>query len=596
MIFGINTNIEALSLQRRLVTNQTELARTLNRLSSGLRVSQASDDAAGLAVAARMEGQIRGMNQGVRNTNDVISTVMAAESQLNQLTELLQRARELSLQAANGTYVGADRIAMNGELQQVLSEFDRIAASQSINGQTLLNGSIGSTNYQIGANAGDTVNFNWNINMRSSAQGALQMVTSADLRNANGGSGGGFSFAGTYTTPAFASLDFSIPASPFRGGALTTVGTLNTDFTGAQPTTFTVDGTTVSLNANFGTVGALANAVQAQLSAAHAGWYSVTNNGSAITITKTANAANPTAAVSIAAGTGLADTSALVSGAQRAGAAAVTATFAGFSVDGHRVYIDSNYNGNDGGLIADIQAQLDAAPGTAGVYQVSGSAAGVSIAKVGSLSPPAVGSFVGTGATTFAQASSGALTLAVGDFQLQLGTGPVLNIVGSFTTADALANAIMSKAKGVYASVDTTTGKMKLLSTLSFTVSGAQADPSGSLGFDSGNSQTNGNLGTANLFNASSSVEVLMRIDSSLENVSQARATLGAVQNRLQAALSNLQTGSNNLNQARGRIVDADYAQEIAQLTKQQILQQASQAMLVQANLLKRNVLALLRA
>ncbi len=595
MIFGVNTNIEALSLQRRLVTNQTELARTLNRLSSGLRISQASDDAAGLAVAARMESQIRGMNQGVRNTNDVISTVMAAESQLSQLTELLQRARELSLQAANGTYLGADRIAMNGELKQVLSEFDRIAASQSINGQTLLNGTTGSAVYQIGANAGDTIDFNWNINMRSSAQGALQMLTSADLRNTNGGSGGGFSFSGTYTTPAFASLDFSIPASPFRGGALTSVGLLNTNFTGTQPTTFTVDGTVVSLNSDLVSVVGLANAVQAQLSAAHAGWYSVTNNGGAITITTTASAANPTAAVSIAAGTGV-DMSALVSGAQSPGAAAVTATFAGFSVDGHRVYINSNYNGNDGGLIADIQAQLDAAPGAAGVYQVSGSAAGVSIAKVGSLSPPAVGSFVGTGATTFAQASSGALTLGAGDFQLQLGTGPVLNIVGSFTSADALAGAIMSKAKGVYASVDTTTGKMKLLSTQSFTVSGAQADPSGSLAFDSADSQANGNLSTVNLFNASSSVEVLIRIDSALENVSQARATLGAFQNRLQAALSNLQTGSNNLTQARGRIVDADYAQEIAQLTKQQILQQASQAMLVQANHLNNNVLALLRA
>ena len=595
MTYFINTNIDALSLQRRLVSNQTELARMLNRLSSGLRVSQASDDAAGLAVAARLESQIRGMNQGIRNTNDVISTVLTAESQLNQMTELLQRARELSLQAANGSYVGSDRIAMNGELKQVLSEYDRIVASKSVNGQTLLDGSVGTAQYQLGANATDRVSFDWNFNMLSSAQGALQMLTSADLRNNNGGSGGGFSFAGTYTTPAIANLDFSRTASPFRGGALTTSGALNLSYAGATPTTFTVDGTTVSLNADFGTAGALATAVQGQLNAAHGGWYSVTASGGAITITKTAGAASPTSAVSIAADSGPANISAFVSGAQSAGAAAVTATFAGFSVDGHRVYIDSNYSGNDGGLIADIQAQLDAAPGLSGVYQVSGSAAGVSIAKVGSLSPPGVGSFVGTGATTFAQASSGVLTLGAGDLQLQFGSGPKVDIVGNFTSADALAGAIMSKAKGIYATVDTTTGKMKLLSTQSFTVSGAQADPGGSIAFDAADSQTNGNLGTVNLFNVTSSIEVVMRVDATLESVNQARATLGAYQNRLLYALSNLQTGSDNLSQARGRIVDADYAQELANLTKQQILQQAAQAMLVQANHLASNVLALLR-
>ena len=595
MTYFINTNIDALSLQRRLVSNQTELARMLNRLSSGLRVSQASDDAAGLAVAARLESQIRGMNQGIRNTNDVISTVLTAESQLNQMTELLQRARELSLQAANGSYVGSDRIAMNGELKQVLSEYDRIVASKSVNGQTLLDGSVGTAQYQLGANATDRVSFDWNFNMLSSAQGALQMLTSADLRNNNGGSGGGFSFAGTYTTPAIANLDFSRTSSPFRGGALTTSGALNLSYAGATPTTFTVDGTTVSLNADFGSAGALATAVQGQLNAAHGGWYSVTASGGAITITKTASAASPTSAVSIAADTGPANISAFLSGAQSAGAAAVTATFAGFSVDGHRVYIDSNYSGNDGGLIADIQAQLDAAPGLSGVYQVSGSAAGVSIAKVGSLSPPGVGSFVGTGATTFAQASSGVLTLGAGDLQLQFGSGPKVDIVGNFTSADALAGAIMSKAKGIYATVDTTTGKMKLLSTQSFTVSGAQADPGGSIAFDAADSQTNGNLGTVNLFNVTSSIEVVMRVDATLESVNQARATLGAYQNRLLYALSNLQTGSDNLSQARGRIVDADYAQELANLTKQQILQQAAQAMLVQANHLASNVLALLR-
>lgn len=595
MRFSINTNTDALGIQRRLDRSQTELARTLGRLSSGLRVNQAADDAAGLAVASRMHSQIRGMDQGVRNANDAISVVMSAEAQIGQLTGLLQRARELAVQAANGTYLGTDRIALNGELQQLLAEFERIAAGQSINGQALLNGSLGSARYQIGANAQDTIRFDWDFNLRTGAQGALHTLASADLRNTSGGAGGGFAFAGTYTTQALASLDFSIPASPFRGGASTTAGPPNLDYAGPLPSTFAVDGTTLSLNANYPTVGALALAVQAQLGAARPGWYGVTHDGSAITITKSALAANPTSAPVITAGSGPADTSAFVAGLPSAGAPAVAPSFAGFRVDGYPVFLDADYSGNDGGLIADIQSQLDAAPGAAGRYQVSGSAAGVSIARVGSLVPPTLGSFVGTGASLFAQAPSGTLSLAAGDLAVQSGSGPARDIVGSFASPDALAGAIMAAVGGIYASVDTTTGTLKLLSTQSISVSGAQADPSGALGFAAGSSQSSGSLAAVNLFNASSAVEVLMRVDAAMTTVNQTAASLGAYQNRLAAAITGLQNSSLNLSQARGRILDADYAQELAEQSKQQILQQAGQALLVQANQLGKGVLALLR-
>ena len=450
-----------------------------------------------------------------------------------------------------------------------------------------MDGSVGSAVYQVGGNAGDQLSFNWNTSMRNSAQGGLQMLTTADLRTTNGGSGGGFQFAGTYTTPAIGNLDFSIPASPFRGGNVTTAGAVNLSYA-SSPTTFKVDGTSITLNSDFTNLDALVSAIQGRLSGA----YSVANNGGGITLTKTASAANATAAPVTQTISG---SSPFDGATATAGAAAVTATFAGFNVDGHRVYINSNYSGDEGGLIADIQAQLDGYSGLAGVYQVSGGSAGVSIAKVGSLVPPSVGGFVGTGATTFSKAASDTMTLGAGDFTLQMGAGPVVSITGSFTNPDQLAAAIMHKVAGIYASVDTTTGKLKLLSSQSFTVSGTQADASGSLGFDGTTSQTNGNLGTVNLLNPSSAVEVVMRVDEALDNVNQTRASLGAYQNRLMMDIANLQNSNANVAQARGRIVDADYAQELAHLAKHQILQQAGVAMLAQANMQARSVLALLR-
>lgn len=590
MTLTIYTNIDAISLQRNLDKNQVGLARTLKRLSSGLRVSQASDDAAGLAVATRMESQIRGMNQGVRNANDAISAVQTAEGQMAQLTQILQRARELGVQAANGTYQASDRIAMNRELQQALAEFDRIAGSNTFNGRTLLNGTLGTTNYLVGADASDTISFDWDSNLRLNQQGALDMVGSADLRT----SSGAFQFAGTYTTLPISNLDFSIPASPFVGGAITTAGTPVLNYAVGPPTLFAVDGTTVSLSANYASLAALTTAVQAQLSAAHGGWYSVSHDGSTISITKTASAASATTAVSIAAISG-ANGAAFTSGAPSAGAAAVTATYAGFSIDGHAVYINSNYTGNDAGLLADIQSQLDAIPAITGTYQISGSASGISIAKPASLVTPSVGGFVGTGASTFAQATPAVLTLGAGDFELQMGSGSVVSITGSFASPEALAVAIMSKVPSVYASVDTTSGVMKLLSSQAFTVSGVQADASGALGFSANTSQSSGDLSQVNLFNASSAGEVIMRVDAALDSVNQTRASLGAFQNRLYAVISTLQNSSDNLTMARGRIIDADYAQEMSHLSRRQIVQQAGLALLTQATQYPRTVLALIR-
>src|ERR1700742_1681940 len=138
----INTNVLSLNAQRNLSTSQSQMATALQRLSSGLRINSAKDDAAGLAISDRFTTQIRGLNQAVRNANDGISLSQTAESALGELTNNLQRIREIAVQAANSTNSSSDRAALDQEVQQRLAEINRIASQTSFNGQKILDGSF----------------------------------------------------------------------------------------------------------------------------------------------------------------------------------------------------------------------------------------------------------------------------------------------------------------------------------------------------------------------------------------------------------------------------------------------------------------------
>lgn len=153
----INTNISSLNAQRNLNSSQGSLATSLQRLSTGLRINSAKDDAAGLAISDRMTSQIRGLNQSVRNANDGISLAQTAEGALATSGDILQRIRELSVQAINGTNSGSDRQALNNEVSNLVAELDRIASTSEFNGLKLLNGSSGSSTFQVGANANQTI-------------------------------------------------------------------------------------------------------------------------------------------------------------------------------------------------------------------------------------------------------------------------------------------------------------------------------------------------------------------------------------------------------------------------------------------------------
>lgn len=174
----INTNVASLNAQRNLSTSQSSLSTTLQRLSSGLRVNSAKDDAAGLAIADRMNTQVRGMNVAIRNANDGVSLAQTAEGALGTISEGLQRMRELAVQAANGTNSDEDRDKLDAEYQQLSAEITRIAETTKFNGKAILDADAGAQVFQVGANVGETLTVTTNAVV--TVAGDLQDVTNAN--------------------------------------------------------------------------------------------------------------------------------------------------------------------------------------------------------------------------------------------------------------------------------------------------------------------------------------------------------------------------------------------------------------------------------
>jgi flagellin len=159
MALTINTNVASLNAQRNLGNSQGALNKSMQRLSSGLRINSAKDDAAGLAISDRMTSQIRGLNQASRNANDGISLAQTAEGALQESTNIIQRMRELAVQSANDTNTASDRTSLQAEVDQLVAEMDRIAQTTTFNGRNVIDGSLSNATFQVGANAGETISF-----------------------------------------------------------------------------------------------------------------------------------------------------------------------------------------------------------------------------------------------------------------------------------------------------------------------------------------------------------------------------------------------------------------------------------------------------
>ena len=283
----INTNIASLNAQRNLTTSQTSLATSLQRLSSGLRINSAKDDAAGLAISERFTSQIRGSDQAARNANDGISLAQTAEGDLAQIGTNLQRIRELAVQSANGTNTAVDRASIDSEVQQLISENDRVASSSSFNGVKLLDGSLSGAGqaFQVGANANQQISITGVASARASALGQYNGFSAQSLgtiASANGNSSLtiGFTGPGAPASVTIASVNAdakSIAAAVNNSGVvglsaqadpnLTATGTQSATSTASGTQSFTINGTNINVAVVFGSQSTTQNNALAAINA-----------------------------------------------------------------------------------------------------------------------------------------------------------------------------------------------------------------------------------------------------------------------------------------------------------------------------------------
>ncbi len=179
----INTNVMSMTAQRNLSGSANALATSMQRLSSGLRVNSAKDDAAGLAISERMNSQVRGLNVAARNANDGISLAQTAEGALGKVGDMLQRMRELAVQSANASNNSSDRAALQAEVTQLRQEIDRVAKSTAFNGTKLLDGTFANATFQVGANAGEGISIDSIVSADSATLGNTSLATSTTAIN-----------------------------------------------------------------------------------------------------------------------------------------------------------------------------------------------------------------------------------------------------------------------------------------------------------------------------------------------------------------------------------------------------------------------------
>jgi flagellin len=311
MSLVINTNVSSLNTQNNLSKSQSALSKATERLSSGLKINSAADNAAGFAISQRYTTQVGGLAQASANASDAINLAQTAGSALDQVTANLQAIRDLAAQSANGTYSDDDRKTIDAEVQQRLSEVTRIANQTTFNGTKVLDGSFGTKSFQIGADVGQTVSVGITGSVKTSELGKIAEVSSGDITGA---------LAATTTTTG----GTTAPAS--AGSVAGAAAAASFDFTSATGTnaSFTVDANTVNLTTDVTDMSGLVSAVQASLDSSAAGVYSVGIDGTTggLSISKVA-----TGAASVAPILGGADVAAVFgAGAQTstAGADAVT--------------------------------------------------------------------------------------------------------------------------------------------------------------------------------------------------------------------------------------------------------------------------------
>jgi flagellin len=701
----INTNIASLNAQRNLTSSQSALQTSLQRLSSGLRINSAKDDAAGLAITDRMTSQIRGLNQAARNANDGVSLAQTAEGGLTEVSNNLQRIRELAVQSANATNTSSDRASLSSEVTQLLAEIQRVSTTTQFNGQNILDGTFTGAQFQVGANANQTITASTG-NAQISAIGAYQYNNSSS----------------TVSGTALASGDLTINGvnvgASIDGSADNIVNAINS-VANQTNVTATASSSIVAANAPTGKVNLASGdlVINGTNIGAVTGNYNVATQGASIatainlktnTTGVTASANTTTGAITLSSSTG--KTIAITSNNTTAGAARVenatgleisgSATFAtstqtlaatkgnsvatfdfanyaqnkevtigdktyvfdvgqttGASNGSGKFYIGSGFT-DDATLNAQVLAAINV--GASAVTGVVGTttggtnitvtadalgietAASTTITDGGGGASTGITNTLGTGIAqngalvidgttyTFVHGTAAAATATTAQISLDVADASALatSLSAAITASHGLNNtdvtavsagAVVTLTSDLKGTPGNTQTNASVLAGVTESLAGAVTDGAytasttyGTISLTSnaaysvaGNNSANAGLSTASsTLNAISNLDIssisgantaISLLDGALSQVSTIRGNMGALQNRFASVVSSLTASSENLSAARSRIQDTDFAAETAQLTRNQILQQAGTAMLAQANQLPNTVLSLLR-
>jgi len=561
----VNTNVMSINAQRQLGKSQATQNEAMERLSSGLRINSAKDDAAGLAISTGFQSQITGINQAVRNANDGVSMTQTAEGSMDEMSNILQRMRELSVQSANDTNSSSNRAAIQEEVDQLHSELDRIAETTEYNGTKLLDGSAGKTTLQIGANSGQTLSFE----IDSVTTNALGLNGNLNKGELNSGRVGETSIsAGTLEING---TDIGAVTLDEKNSAieLTEAINLKTAETGVTASAYNV----VQGDAASATVDGVTEGLSIAVGA-----------GAAVTLGATSSMDN------------------LVDTINRD----VEGVTASLGDEGELLL--TNDNGADivvGGNVAGSGITDDTYTG----YVALDSADDTPIAVTGE-NPTAAGFLESNGASSMKTAVpttnadiTAADKLTINGVEVTSAAPGTAETTAS-ATGTRLATAInaLSDETGVKAEADSTTGELTLSSADGSAIeigsnAATQSDRKAALAklglsVEMGGKQLD-SLGT-NVSTMDGAMNSIDKIDSALSKISESRAGLGAIQNRLASTISNLENVSQNLSASNSRIQDADFATETSKMSKAQILQQAGTSMLSQANASAQSVLSLL--
>jgi len=564
----VNTNIMSLNAQRQLSKTQATSNEAMERLSSGLRINSAKDDAAGLAISTGMQSQIKGINMAVRNANDGVSMAQTAEGAMDGMSNILQRMRELSVQSANDTNSASNREAIQGEVSQLHAELDRIAETTEYNGTTLLNGSGGSTTLQIGANSGQSLTFE------------IESVTTNDL-----------------------SLNGDLNKGDLNGGRVVSALTDSTvQINGVVLSAATdIDGNTAQANANAindktvetGVTASAYNVVQGSAFENGKAATGITNglelqigNLEKVTLGATSSMDNLVDTINR-------DVTGIKASLDEKGGILLT-NDSGEDINISGVVAGSGLTASDNqGYMA-----LTSNDGTAinisdGTSLTDTPTIGTETAKLGFL--------VSNGASTISTGSAATTPGAVVERDKVMINGVQL-VASSATTIGDVVTAVnaLTEKSGVTATVQgsgmtlTTADGSAVEITSGANGQDAQVAALSKLGITNEmGGKVVGALG-ADVTTMAGANNTIKLVDNALQQISSSRANLGAIQNRLGSTISNLENVSQNLSASNSRIQDADFAAETSKMSKAQILGQAGTSMLSQANASKQSILSLL--